>query len=59
MNIINIKNENENENVNKEIIDYIYASAKEIYETLGYGYKEHIYVTAMNIHLHSNNYFIQ
>ena len=58
------ENENENKNVkinnlylqNKQVIDYIKQSAHEIYNTLGPGYKEHIYVTALNIHLQSANY---
>ena len=32
----------------------IYDFAKIIHEKLGAGYKEHIYVSALNIHLHNN-----
>lgn len=33
----------------------IYEYAKKIHEKLGSGYKEHIYVTALNFHLHQNS----
>lgn len=35
----------------------IFNFANEIHKKLGYGYKEHIYVSALNIHLHENNFF--
>ena len=60
MKTVNIQNETLPDNLmilnHKEIIEFIKESAQEIYNTLGSGYKEHIYVTAMNVHLHSNNY---
>lgn len=38
----------------KSIIEYIKNSAQNIYDYLGPGYKEHVYVSALNIHLHEH-----
>lgn len=51
-------NINEDTLLNSEydkMIEYIKESANNIYKCLGPGYKEHIYVSALNIHLHENN----
>lgn len=52
--LINTSNYIIKNNLDKLILD-IYNIAKEIYLKLGSGYKEHIYVSALNIHLHENN----
>lgn len=37
-------------------MDKLHEYCNEIYNTLGIGYKEHIYVNAMSYHLRQNNY---
>lgn len=57
--ILNINNSddiNTNRVDNDINIKNIFNYAIQIHENLGYGYKEHIYVSALNIHLYENNY---